>query len=163
MNCFFFQNSHFSTIYTRYIFLAFYLLTWTYFHDVNGGRNIFINSQLKRILFRISDKKKSNKTEKLRKNMEKQNSSNESETLVKMRYQILNSLKPFEFEPKTSSASAVQKQSLADVLQNRCQTWHFIKKRLQHRCFPKIFTKSLRTPFFTEHLYFDGCFWQKAV
>ena len=54
--------------------------------------------------------------------MEKQNSSNESETLVKMRYQILNSLKPFEFEPKTSSANAVQKQSLADVLQNRCQT-----------------------------------------
>ena len=32
--------------------------------------------------------------------MEKQNSSNESETLVKMRYQILNSLKPFEFEQK---------------------------------------------------------------
>ena len=41
---------------------------------------------------------------------------------VKMRYQILNSLKPFEFEPKTSRASTVQKQSLADVLQNRCQT-----------------------------------------
>ena len=39
---------------------------------------------------------------------------------------------------------AVQKQSLADVLQNRCQAWNFITKRLQHRCFPKKFTKSFR-------------------
>ena len=46
-----------------------------------------------------------------------------------------------------SGASAVQKQSLADVLQNRCQACNFIKKRLQHRCFPMKFTKSLRTPF----------------
>ena len=44
-------------------------------------------------------------------------------------------------------ASVVQKQSLADVLQNRCQACNFIKKRLQHRCFPMKFTKSLRTPF----------------
>ena len=50
-------------------------------------------------------------------------------------------------------ASVVQKQSLADVLQNRCQACNFIKKRLQHRCFPMKFMKSLRTPFFTEHLY----------
>ena len=35
-----------------------------------------------------SDKKKWNKTEKDRKNMEKENNSNESETSVKMRYQI---------------------------------------------------------------------------
>ena len=70
----------------------------------------------------------------------------------------MNSLKPFEIEPKTkigdisSSSSddeeegaeykakrisnsewcvcAVQKQSLADVLQNRCQACNFIKKRL---------------------------------
>ena len=70
------------------IYMAFYLLTWTYFNDVNGGRNILINSQLKRILFMSSDKKKWNKTEKDRKNMEKENNSNESETLVKMRYQF---------------------------------------------------------------------------
>ena len=38
----------------------------------------------------------------------------------------------------------MQKQSLADVLQNRCQAWNFIKKRLQHRCFQ---VKSLRIPF----------------
>ena len=44
-------------------------------------------------------------------------------------------------------ASVVQKQSLADVLQNRCQACNFIKKRLQDRCFPMKFTKSLRTPF----------------
>ena len=30
-----------------------------------------------------------------------------------------------------SGASAVQKQSLADILQNRCQAWNFIKKRPQ--------------------------------
>ena len=46
-----------------------------------------------------------------------------------------------------SGASAVQKQSLADVFQNRCQACNFIKKRLQRRCFPMRFTKSLRTPF----------------
>ena len=35
-----------------------------------------------------NDKEKWNKTEKDRKNMEKENNSNESETSVKMRYQI---------------------------------------------------------------------------
>ena len=29
---------------------------------------------------------------------------------------------------------------------------NFIKKRLQHRCFPVKFANFLRTPFFTEHL-----------
>ena len=57
-----------------------------------------------------------------------------------------------------SGASTVQKQSLEDFLQNRCQPCNFIKKRLKHRRFPVRFTKSLRTPFFTEHLYSDGCF-----
>ena len=55
------------------------LLTWTYFNSVNGGRNILIKSQLKRILFMSSDKKKWNKTEKDRKNMEKENNSDESD------------------------------------------------------------------------------------
>ena len=30
---------------------------------------------------------------------------------------------------------------------------NFIKKRLQHRCFPVRFEKFLRTPFFTENLW----------
>ena len=30
---------------------------------------------------------------------------------------------------------------------------NFIKKRLQDRCFPVKFSKFLRTPFFTEHLW----------
>ena len=46
-----------------------------------------------------------------------------------------------------SGASAVQKQSLEDVLQNRCQSCNFIKKRLQYRCFSMKFMKSLRTRF----------------
>ena len=109
--------------------------------------------------------------------MEKENNSNESD-FSENEIPDLNSLKPFEFEPKTnigdinssssddeeegesktdnsmvtvSGASAVQKQSLEDVLQNRCQPCNFIKKRLQHRCFPMKFTKSLRTPFFLQN------------
>ena len=42
----------------------------------------------------------------------------------------------------------MKKHSLADILQNRCQAYNFIKKRVQHRCFPMKFTKSLRTAFF---------------
>ena len=49
-----------------------------------------------------------------------------------------------------SGASAVQKQSLADVLQYRRQASNFIKKRLQHKRFPMKFMKSLRTPSCTE-------------
>ena len=52
-----------------------------------------------------------------------------------------------------SGASAVRKQSMADVLQDRCQACNFIKKRLQYRYFPMKFAKFLRTPFFTEHLW----------
>ena len=50
--------------------MAFYLLTWTYFNDVNEGRNILINSQLKKIIFMSNGKKKWNKTEKDRNDME---------------------------------------------------------------------------------------------
>ena len=68
--------------------MTFYLPTSTYFNDVNGDKNILNNSQLKKILSMSSDKKKWNKTVKDRKNMEKENNSNESETSVKIRYQI---------------------------------------------------------------------------
>ena len=68
-----------------------------------------------------------------------------------------------------------QKQSFADVLQNRCswkfrkfhrktlvsespfnkvaglEACDFVKKRLWHKYFPVKFAKFLRTPFFTEH------------
>ena len=70
-----------------------------------------------------------------------------------------------------------QKQSFADVLQNRCpsklrkfhrrkpvlgsllnkvvgpKVCNFIKKRPQHRCFPVKCLKFLRAPFLTEHLW----------
>ena len=97
------SETHISAPFTKDIYMTFYLLTWTYFSDVNGGRNILINSQLKRILLMImsSDKKKWNKTEKDRKNMEKENNSNESETsFSENEIPDLNSLRPFEFEPK---------------------------------------------------------------
>ena len=76
---FFFQNLHLYTICTRYIYMTFHLLKWTYFNDVNGGKNILINSQLKRILFMSSNKKKWNKTEKDRKNMEKEKNNDKSD------------------------------------------------------------------------------------
>ena len=111
----------------------------------NGGRNILINSQLKRILFMSSDEKKWNKTERDRNYMEKENNSNESD-FKENEIPDLNSLKQKQTEILTvvaviirkkvlnikqvSGASAVQKQSLADVLQNRCQACNFIKKRL---------------------------------
>ena len=61
------SKTHISAPFAQDIYMAFYLLTWTYLNDINGGRNILINSQLKRILFVSSDKKKWNKTEKDRK------------------------------------------------------------------------------------------------
>ena len=47
--------------------MVFYLLSGTYFNDVNGSRNILINFQLKRILFIIGGKKKKKNETKLRK------------------------------------------------------------------------------------------------
>ena len=85
------------------IYIAFYLLTWTYFNDVNGDKNILINSQLKRILFMSSDKKKWTKTEKHRKNKEKENNSDESD-FSENEIPDLNSLKPFEFELKKQTS-----------------------------------------------------------
>ena len=102
--------------------------------------------------------------------MEKENNSDESD-FRENEIPDLNSLQIFGFEPKTNIGdididdeeeeaeykvkrisdnewcSAVQKQSLADIFQNRCQASNFIKKRHQRRCFPMKFTKSLRTPF----------------
>ena len=68
-----------------------------------------------------------------------------------------------------------QKQSFADVLQNKFsekfrkfhikttvleslfQACNFIKKRLQHRCFPVKFVKFTKTPFLQNNS--SGCFW----
>ena len=49
----------------------------------------------------ISDKKKWYKTQKDRKNMDKENNSNESD-ISENEIPNLNSLKPFEFEPKAN-------------------------------------------------------------
>ena len=47
------------------------------------------------------------------------------------------------------------KYKRGNVFPNFLSFWNacfFIKKRLQHRCFPVKFAKSLTTPFFTENL-----------
>ena len=52
-------------------------------------------------------------------------------------------------------ANFYRKTPVLDSLFNKVagpQACSFIKKRLQHRCFPVKFAKLLRTPFFTEHL-----------
>ena len=69
----------------------------TYFNDINVGRNIFMNSQLQRILFMSSDF-----------------SQNEIPDL--------NTLKPFEFEPKTNigDTNSSQKQPSDVVCNKRC-------------------------------------------
>ena len=41
------SKTHISTPFTQDLY-GIFLLTWTYFNDVNGGRNILINSQLKK-------------------------------------------------------------------------------------------------------------------
>ena len=66
MNCLFLAKLTFQN-HLHMIYIAFYLLRGTYFNDVNVGRNILMNSQLKRIHFMSSDKKneiKLSKTEK---------------------------------------------------------------------------------------------------
>ena len=84
----FFLPKHTFLHHLRKIYMAFYLLTWTYFNDVNGGRNILINSQLKRILFfRKQWQENTKQNWKRQKNMEKENKTDRSD-LVKMRYQI---------------------------------------------------------------------------
>ena len=86
--------------------MAFYLLTWTYFNGVSGGRNILINSQLKRILLISNDKKKGNKNEKTEKKKEKENGAGESD-FIENETPDLNSLKPFKFELKKASKALI--------------------------------------------------------
>ena len=118
--------------------------------------------------------------------MEKENNSDEID-FSENEISDLNSLKHFTIQPKTNIEDIISSSSdheqegaeykvectsnnewcecsakvfVGNVLQNRCQACNFIKKRLLHKCFPTKFTKSLRTPFLTEHLYSDGCLWQ---
>ena len=96
------------------------------------------------------------------------NNSDESD-FSKNEIPDLNSLKPFEFEPKTNTGDINSSSSDEEegteykikrkinsewcecsakavvVLQNRFQVYKVIKKRLQNKCFPMKFTKFLRT------------------
>ena len=45
------------------------------------------------------------------------------------------------------------RESLAIFTEKRLKACDFIKKRLQHRCFPVNIAKFLRTAFFIEHLW----------
>ena len=88
---FFASITHTSAPFTRDIYMTFHLLTWTYFNDVNGGRNILINATRK-------NETELRKTEKRGKRKWQQWKWDFSENEIP----DLNSLKPFEFEPKTN-------------------------------------------------------------
>ena len=175
MNCFFLTKLTFQHNLHK-IYIAFYVLRSTYFSDVNVGRNILMNSLLKRILFISSDKKKWNNTETDRKNMEKENNTDESDFSEK-EIPDLNSLNFFWIWTKISEILTVVRSShqrcsvTKGVLRNfenftgknLCQCLFFnkdaglspatlLKKRLWHRCFPVNFAKFLRTPFLIENL-----------
>ena len=96
------------------IYMAFYLLTWTNLNDVNEGRNILINSQLKRILFMSSDKKKWNKTEKDRNGMEKENNSNESD-FKENEIPDLNSLKQKQTSEILTVAAVITRKKVLNI------------------------------------------------
>ena len=53
---------------------------------------------------------------------------------------------------RSSRSQMFFKKSVLGNFAWRFQACNFIKKRLQHRCFPMKFAKFLRTPIFTEHL-----------
>ena len=109
MNCFFLTKLTFQHNLHK-IYIAFYVLRSTYFSDVNVGRNILMNSLLKRILFISSDKKKWNNTETDRKNMEKENNTDESDFSEK-EIPDLNSLNFFWIWTKISEISTVVRSS----------------------------------------------------
>ena len=112
----------------------------TYFNEVIVSRNILMNSQLR--------------------------TNTDESDFSENEIQDLNSLKPFEFEPKTNirNISSSQKQP-SEVYCNKSYSYKFrkihrktldlshtglshttlLKKRLWHRCFPVIFAKFLRT------------------
>ena len=96
------------------IYMAFYLLTWTYFNDVNGSRNILINSQLKKILFISSDKKKWNKTEKDTNDTEKENNSNESD-FKENEIPDLNSLKQKQTSEILTVAAVITRKKVLNI------------------------------------------------
>ena len=70
--------------------MAFYLLTWTYFNDVNQGKNL----NLKESFLWVTTRKNETKLRKTEKNMEKENNSDESD-FSENEMPDLNSLKPF--------------------------------------------------------------------
>ena len=89
--------------------MAFYLLTWTYFNDVNGGKNLNLKESFLWVAAR-KNKTKLRKGEKDRKNMEKESNSDENDS-SENEIPDLNSLKSFKFEPKTNIGDIISSSS----------------------------------------------------
>ena len=92
------------------IYMAFYLLTWTYFSGFYVNRNILINSQIKRILLLAVTRKSKTKLRITEKNT---NGSDFSENEIP----DSNSLKPFGFETKTNIDDITSSSSDEQVMQ----------------------------------------------
>ena len=91
------------------------------FYIINVGRNILINSKLKKILFMNSYKKKWNKTEEERNIRENENITDDTD-FSENEIPHLSSLKPFEFQPKTNieDINNSQKQPSEMFRNKRC-------------------------------------------
>ena len=68
-------------------------------------------------------------------------------------YKTMTFLKAWNF--RSSLSQMFFKISVLKYFSNSQESrpYNFIKKRLQHRCFPAKFAKLLSTPSFTEHLW----------
>ena len=83
INFFFSSKTHISTPFKQDLYIAFYLLTWTYFNDVNGGKNL----NLKESFLWVATRKNETKLRKTEKTWKKKITAMKV-TSVKMRYQI---------------------------------------------------------------------------
>ena len=100
MNIFFSFKTHISTSFAQDIYGLFYLLAWSYFHDINVGRNILTNSQLKESFLLAATRKSKTKLRKTEKKTWKKKITTMKVTSSENGIPNSNSLKTFEFEPK---------------------------------------------------------------
>ena len=89
------------------IYMAFYSLTWRYFNDVNGCKNL----NLKGSFLWVATRKNETKLRKTEKNTQKENNSDESD-FSENEIPNLNSLKPLKFEPKTNIGEIISSSNV---------------------------------------------------
>ena len=110
---FFPSKTHISTPFTQNIY-GLLFTNMDIFQWRHGSRNILINSQLKKILFISSDKKKWNKTEKDTNDTEKENNSNESD-FKENEIPDLNSLKQKQTSEILTVVAVIMRKKVLNI------------------------------------------------